>query len=159
MQEYVLFCHHIFNFQYKCTSFYLILLQYENGAKQIRNWQQILNYPISTILWTNYFRILFRNPGPEFKSSETEAIESFDIIQSPIQGLGFYASSYIYMQALHYDFCTKENWNANIGLNPSQWSPLSGHSQQRPPSLMWPQFFAAATINVFTSLSHQSPPL
>ncbi len=40
--------------------------------------------------------------------------------------------------------------------------PLSGHSQQRPPSLMWPQIFAAATMatmNVFTSLSRQRPPL
>ncbi len=26
---------------------------------------------------------------------------------------------------------------------------LSGHSQQRPPSLMWPQIFATATMNVF----------
>ena len=26
----------------------------------------------------------------------------------------------------------------------------SGHSQQRPPSLMWPQSFGAATMNAFT---------
>ncbi len=40
---------------------------------------------------------------------------------------------------------------------------VSGHSQQRPPSLMWPQIFAAATIimimNAFNSPSHQRPPL
>ena len=36
---------------------------------------------------------------------------------------------------------------------------LSGHSQQRPPSLMWPQIIAVPTINVFTSPSHQRPPL
>ncbi len=28
---------------------------------------------------------------------------------------------------------------------------LSGHSQQRPPSLVWPQISAAATIDAFTS--------
>ena len=31
---------------------------------------------------------------------------------------------------------------------------LSGHSQQRPPSLMLPQFFAAASMKAFTSASH-----
>ncbi len=36
---------------------------------------------------------------------------------------------------------------------------ISGHSHQRPPSLMWPQFFAAATMNAFNSPSHQRPPL
>ncbi len=36
---------------------------------------------------------------------------------------------------------------------------LSGHSQQRPPSLMWPQTFGATTMNAFTSPSHQRPPL
>ncbi len=36
---------------------------------------------------------------------------------------------------------------------------LSGHSQQTPPSLVRPQIFAAATINVFTSPSYQRPPL
>ncbi len=36
---------------------------------------------------------------------------------------------------------------------------LSGHTQQRPPSLMRPQIVAAPTINVFTSPSHQRPPL
>ncbi len=35
----------------------------------------------------------------------------------------------------------------------------SGHSQQRPPSLIMPRIFAATTINVFTSPSHQEPPL
>ena len=35
----------------------------------------------------------------------------------------------------------------------------SGPSQQRPPSLMWPQIVAAPTINVFTSPSHPRLPL
>ncbi len=30
---------------------------------------------------------------------------------------------------------------------------LSSHSQQRPPSLMWPQSFVTATMNPFTSLA------
>ncbi len=30
---------------------------------------------------------------------------------------------------------------------------LSGHSQQRPPSLMWPNIFVAANMNEFTSHS------
>ncbi len=36
---------------------------------------------------------------------------------------------------------------------------LSGHSQQRTPSLVRPQIFAATPISVFTSHSHQRPPL
>ncbi len=36
---------------------------------------------------------------------------------------------------------------------------VSGHSQQRPPSLIRPQLFAATTINVFTYPSRQRPPL
>ncbi len=36
---------------------------------------------------------------------------------------------------------------------------LVGHSQQRPPSLMWPQLFGATTMNAFTSPSRQRPPL
>ncbi len=36
---------------------------------------------------------------------------------------------------------------------------LSGHSQQRPPSLIKPQIFAAATVKVVTSPSQQRPPL
>ncbi len=38
---------------------------------------------------------------------------------------------------------------------------LSDHSQQRPPSLIRPQIFAATTIivHVVTSPSHQRPPL
>ncbi len=36
---------------------------------------------------------------------------------------------------------------------------LSGHSQQRPPSLVRPQIFVATTINVFTFPSRQRPPL
>ena len=46
-------------------------------------------------------------------------------------------------------------YNVPIYSGPS----LSGHSQQRPPSLLRPQFFATTTINVFTSPSHQRPPL
>ncbi len=37
--------------------------------------------------------------------------------------------------------------------------PLRGHSQQRPPSLMWPQIFVTATMNTVTSPSRQRPPL
>ncbi len=36
---------------------------------------------------------------------------------------------------------------------------LSGHSKQRPPSLIRPQIFGATTTNVFTSPFHQRPPL
>ncbi len=36
---------------------------------------------------------------------------------------------------------------------------LSDYSQERLPSLMWPEIFAATTINAFTSLPHQRPPL
>ena len=36
---------------------------------------------------------------------------------------------------------------------------LSGHPQQRPPSLIRPQIFAATTINILTSPSRQRPPL
>ncbi len=36
---------------------------------------------------------------------------------------------------------------------------LSGHSQQKPPSLMWPKMFVTDTINAFTSPSRQRPPL
>ncbi len=36
---------------------------------------------------------------------------------------------------------------------------LSGHSQQRPPSLARPQILAITTINVLTSPYHQRPPL
>ncbi len=36
---------------------------------------------------------------------------------------------------------------------------LSGPPQQWPPSLLRPQILAAATTNVFTSPSHQRPPL
>ena len=39
---------------------------------------------------------------------------------------------------------------------------LSGHSQQRPPCLKWPQIFGATTtctMNAFTSPSHQRPPV
>ena len=36
---------------------------------------------------------------------------------------------------------------------------LSGHSQQRSLYLMWPKHFYAATMNAFTSPSHQRPPL
>ena len=36
---------------------------------------------------------------------------------------------------------------------------LNGHSQQRLHSLIRPYIFPAATINVFTSPSHQRPPL
>ena len=36
---------------------------------------------------------------------------------------------------------------------------LSGRSQQRPLSLMWPQIFGAAIMNAFTSPSHRRPPL
>ncbi len=37
---------------------------------------------------------------------------------------------------------------------------LSGHSQRRPPSLMWPTFFlaTATTMDAFSSPSHQRPP-
>ena len=38
--------------------------------------------------------------------------------------------------------------------------PLSGHSLQRPPPLMWPQpQIFATTVNAFVSLSNQRPPL
>ncbi len=36
---------------------------------------------------------------------------------------------------------------------------LSGHSQERPPSLMWPTIFAATFMNAFVSPSHQRSPL
>ncbi len=36
---------------------------------------------------------------------------------------------------------------------------LSSHSQERPPSLMWPQSFGAAIMNAFSPPSHQRPPL
>ncbi len=36
---------------------------------------------------------------------------------------------------------------------------LSGHSQQRPPSQMWPDNFGPTTMNVFTAPSHQGPHL
>ena len=36
---------------------------------------------------------------------------------------------------------------------------LSGHSQQRPPSLIWLQMFGAATMNAFSSPPRQRPPL
>ncbi len=36
---------------------------------------------------------------------------------------------------------------------------LSGHSQQRQPSLMWPQCFGTTSMNAFTSPSRQRPPL
>ncbi len=36
---------------------------------------------------------------------------------------------------------------------------LSGHSQQRLPSLMWPQHFVTTTMNAFTSPVHERPPL
>ncbi len=36
---------------------------------------------------------------------------------------------------------------------------LSGHSQQRRPSLMWPQISGAASMNAFTSPSRRKPPL
>ena len=36
---------------------------------------------------------------------------------------------------------------------------LSGHSQQRPPSLMWPQIFGTSTVLTLTSPSRQRPPL
>ncbi len=36
---------------------------------------------------------------------------------------------------------------------------LSGHPQQRPTSLMWPQVFATATMNAVISSSRQRPPL
>ncbi len=34
---------------------------------------------------------------------------------------------------------------------------LSGHSQQRPPSLMWPHIVGTATMNAFTFPSYQRP--
>ncbi len=36
---------------------------------------------------------------------------------------------------------------------------LSGHSQERPPTLMWPEIFGPTTINAFTFPSRQRPPL
>ncbi len=36
---------------------------------------------------------------------------------------------------------------------------ISGHSQGRPPSLMWPEIFVATTMNAFTSPSRQRSPL
>ncbi len=36
-------------------------------------------------------------------------------------------------------------------------SMLSGHSQERPPSLMWPEIFVATTMNAFSSPSRQRP--
>ncbi len=36
---------------------------------------------------------------------------------------------------------------------------FSGHSQQRPLSLMWPQISAATTMNAFNSPLRQRPPL
>ncbi len=53
------------------------------------------------------------------------------------------------------ELCSWDDTNLGKYSGPS----LGGHSQQRPPSLIRPQIFAAATINVFTSPSHQRPPL
>ncbi len=38
-------------------------------------------------------------------------------------------------------------------------SMLSGHSQQSPPSLLWPQIFGAATLNAYILVPLQRPPL
>ncbi len=66
-------------------------------------------------------------------------------------------------------FCTCDVYSAYRGIHDiytwiailSQYSgpSLSGHTQQRPPSLMWPQIFGTATMNAFTSPFHQRPPL
>ncbi len=36
---------------------------------------------------------------------------------------------------------------------------LSGHSHQRPPTLIWPQIYATTNVNAVSSPSHQRPPL
>ncbi len=39
------------------------------------------------------------------------------------------------------------------------YTAVGVHSQERPPSLMWPEIFVATTMNAFTSPSRQRPPI